>query len=53
MAWRLFPSMWPVWHSNSAQSKEWRNETARAEPAQEPARADQHAGPEQRRSRPT
>ncbi len=52
MAWRLFPSMWPMWHSNAAQSNEWRNEATSAEPAQDPVRVDGHAATEQRRSRP-
>ena len=52
MAWRLFPSMWPLCNSDLAQSAERQKETAGSDSAQEPARLDPHVAPEQRRSRP-
>lgn len=52
MAWRLFPSMWPLCNNGIAQPPDRRNEAPRSDATQDQPRADTHAGAEQHRSRP-
>ena len=51
MAWRLFPSMWPVCNSVLDQSAERRNEAANIEASHELTRAEPRLDGEQRRCR--
>ncbi len=52
MAWRLFPSMWPLCNDDVTQSGERRSEAPNSDASQDQARADTRTGAEQHRSRP-